>query len=331
MRPMIALTLVLSASLLAAPALALIPSGSGGSGGPAPSITESEKGGDTADGTFKLLLSETGEVLTLPERDYLIGAVCAEMPPLYHAQALRAQAVAIYTNACRMRAANRANPDEALKGADLSDSADSHQGYMTEQELRDKFGENYDRYVGLVADAVDEVIGNVITYDGQLITAAFHAICSGRTESAATLWNKDLPYLQPVVSTGDKLSPDYSSTLVLTADQFREKAAALEGADLSGEADGWIGEVKTTESQTVTQITIGGKAYTGEQVRAAFGLRSPCFTLTFQGGSFTFEVYGYGHGIGMSQYGADYMARQGSSWEEILTHYYTGVKIEKIK
>lgn len=269
-------------------------------------------------------------MVTLSERDYLIGAVCAEMPPLYHAQALRAQAVASYTNAYRMRDANRSNPDESLKGADLSDNADSHQGYMTEQALRDKFGENYDKYVGLVADAVDEVIGNIITYEGQPITAAFHAICSGRTESAAILWGKDLPYLQPVVSTGDKLSPDYSSTLVLTADQFREKAAALEGAKLSGDAANWVGKAEASESQTVTQITIGGKNFTGEQVRTAFGLRSPCFTVTYQDGSFTFDVCGYGHGIGMSQYGADYMARQGSSWEEILTHYYTGVTIEKV-
>lgn len=331
MRPMLSLALVLSAALLAVPALSLIPSPGSGTGDAVPPRSEVQDSAERDDGTFKILLTETGEVLTLSERDYLIGAVCAEMPPLYHAQALRAQAVASYTNAVRMRAANRAAPDEALKGADLSDSTDSHQGYMTEQELREKFGENYDKYIGLVASAVDEVIGNVITYDGQPITAAFHAICSGRTESAAILWGKDLPYLQPVVSTGDKLSPDYSSTLILTADQFREKASALEGADLSGDAAGWAGEAQVSESQTVTQITIGGKNFTGEQVRAAFDLRSPCFTLTYQDGSFAFEVCGYGHGIGMSQYGADYMARQGSTWEEILTHYYTGVTIEKVK
>lgn len=331
MRPMLSLALVLSAALLAAPALALIPNPAGGGTDQNAPFSASPDPAEAADGTFKILLSESGEVLTLSERDYLIGAVCAEMPPLYHAQALRAQAVASYTNAYRMRAANRSNPDDSLKGADLSDNADSHQGYMTEQELRDKFGENYDKYVGLVADAVDEVIGNIITYEGQPITAAFHAICSGRTESAAILWGKDLPYLQPVVSTGDKLSPDYSSTLVLTADQFREKAAAVEGADLSGDAGGWVGKAGISESQTVTQIAIGGKTFTGEQVRSAFGLRSPCFTVTYQDGSFTFDVCGYGHGIGMSQYGADYMARQGSSWEEILTHYYTGVTIRKIQ
>lgn len=331
MRPMISLALVLSAALLAAPALALIPVPDGGGAQRTAPFAADPDTAEQDDGTFKILLSETGEVLTLSERDYLIGAVCAEMPPLYHAQALRAQAVASYTNACRMRTANRASPDESLGGADLSDSTDSHQGYMTEQALRDKFGENYDKYVGLVADAVDEVLGNIITYEGQPITAAFHAICSGRTESAAVLWGKELPYLQPVVSTGDKLSPDYSSTLVLTAEQFREKATALEGADLSGDAAGWVGEAETSESQTVTQIAVGGKNFTGEQMRAAFGLRSPCFTVAYQDGSFTFEVCGYGHGIGMSQYGADYMARQGSSWEEILTHYYTGVTIEKIK
>ncbi len=328
MRQILALAFVLTAVLLAAPAIALIPN----TGDPPPA----QEGGDAVppqedDGTFRVLLSDTGEVLTLSERDYLVGAVCAEMPPLYHAQALRAQAVASYTNACRMRTASRNAPDPDLKGADFSDSADSHQGYLTEEELREKFGDNYERYLEPVTQAVDEVIGNVITYDGQPITAAFHAICSGRTESAAVIWGKELPYLQPVVSTGDKLSPDYASTLVLTADQFREKAAALEGADLSGEAAGWVGEAEVSESLTVTGIAIGGESFTGEQVRAAFGLRSPCFTLTYTDGAFTFEVCGYGHGVGMSQYGADYMARQGSTWEEILTHYYTGVKIEKLK
>lgn len=330
MKPSLSLALVLCAAILIVPTIALIPSPGaerdrtdpGSSSG-----TASDPGG--YDG-FRVYLTETGKVVSLSERDYLIGAVCAEMPPLYHAQALRAQAVAIYTNAYKRRMEQRASPDPDLKGADFSDSTDSHQGYLSEAQLRDKFGDKYDSYLKPVSDAVDDVIGNLLTYDGQPITAAFHAICSGRTESAAVIWGKDLPYLQPVVSTGDKLSPDYSSTLVLSADQFREKAAALDGADLSGDPGTWIGAAETSESRTVTQISIGGQTFTGEQVRSAFGLRSPCFTLTVQDGSFTFEVCGYGHGVGMSQYGADYMARQGSSWEEILTHYYTGVQIQKI-
>ncbi|HIR53431.1 MAG TPA: stage II sporulation protein D [Candidatus Onthovicinus excrementipullorum] len=327
MRQILALALVLTAVMLAAPAISLIPD----TAPPRAEAPEDPSAAVEDDGTFRVLLSGTGEVITLSERDYLIGAVCAEMPPLYHAQALRAQAVAIYTNAWRARSAQRADPDPDLKGADFTDSADSHQGYLTEAELREKFGENYDRYIEPVTQAVDDVIGHVITYEGAPITAAFHAICSGRTESAAVIWGKDLPYLQPVVSTGDKLSPDYSSTLVLTADQFREKTGALDGANLSGDTGSWVGKSETSESGTVTKIPIGGKDFTGEQVRAAFGLRSPCFTLTYADGTFTFEVCGYGHGVGMSQYGADYMARQGSIWEEILTHYYTGVKIEKLK
>ena len=327
MKPALSLALVLSAAILIAPALSLLPLPSGEQTPADPGLTGENTPGESDSRTFRVLLSQSGEVLTLSERDYLIGAVCAEMPPLYHAQALRAQAAAIYTNAYRERAVRRAAPDSGLKGADFSDSTDSHQGYLSEAELREKFGDRYDQYLKPVEEAVDEVLGSIITYGGEPITAAFHAICSGRTESASVIWGRDLPYLQPVVSTGDKLSPDYSSTLVLTSDQFREKAAALEGTDLSGDPGGWIGTSDHSESMTVTRISIGGRDFTGEQVRAAFGLRSPCFTLTYQDGSFTFDVCGYGHGVGMSQYGADYMARQGSSWKEILAHYYPGTEI----
>ena len=246
MRQILALALVLTAVMLAAPAISLIPD----TAPPRAEAPEDPSAAVEDDGTFRVLLSGTGEVITLSERDYLIGAVCAEMPPLYHAQALRAQAVAIYTNAWRARSAQRADPDPDLKGADFTDSADSHQGYLTEAELREKFGENYDRYIEPVTQAVDDVIGHVITYEGAPITAAFHAICSGRTESAAVIWGKDLPYLQPVVSTGDKLSPDYSSTLVLTADQFREKTGALDGANLSGDTGSWVGKKSPLAGRT---------------------------------------------------------------------------------
>lgn len=113
--------------------------------------------------------------------------------------------------------------------------------------------------------------------------------------------------------------------------RFKEKAANLKGASLSGDSDKWIGKSTVSDSGTVLSIAIGGKEFTGLEVREAMGLRSPCFTVKHENGSFVFSVTGYGHGAGMSQYGADYMARQGSSWQEIIKHYYKGVQIQKAK
>ena len=131
----------------------------------------------------------------------------------------------------------------------------------------------------------------------------------------------------PPTSAGDKLSPDYSSTLTLTADEFK-KAFAGSGAELGGDAKKWIGEIKKTDSGYISCAVIGGKEFTGAQVREKLGLRSACFEIKCTGDEFKITVHGYGHGVGMSQYGADYMARQGSDWQEIIKHYYTGVEIK---
>lgn len=278
---------------------------------------------------IKVLLTEENKTVTVSMTEYLIGALASEMTPLYHAEALKAQAAVCRTYAEKMIEQQKKNPSSELKGADISDDSSKHQGYMTEQERKEKFGEQFETYEEKLSDAVKESGSYIITYDGELITAAFHAISSGQTESSKNLWGSELPYLQPVQSAGDKLSPDYASTVTLTDAQFKEKAAALKGAALSDNSDEWIGKTSVSDSGTVLSITIGGKEFTGLEVREAMGLRSPCFTVKHEDGSFTFSVTGYGHGAGMSQYGADYMARQGSSWQEIIKHYYTGVEIEK--
>lgn len=289
--------------------------------------------GDFSADTSKIKVLLTGEdkVITVSMTEYLIGALASEMPVLYHSQALNAQAAVCRTYAEKMIEQQSENPSEELKGAHISDDSSVHQGYMTQQERKEKFGEQYEIYEEKLSEAVKEGGSYVITYDGKLITAAFHAISSGQTESSLNLWGSDLPYLQPVQSAGDKLSPDYASTVTLTDAQFREKAASLKGAVLSDDSEEWIGEAETSDSGTVLSITVGGKEFTGLEIREAMGLRSPCFTVKHEDGSFVFSVIGYGHGAGMSQYGADYMARQGSSWQEIIKYYYKGTEIEKSK
>lgn len=278
---------------------------------------------------IKVLLTEENKTVTVSMNEYLIGALASEMTPLYHTEALKAQAAICRTYAEKMIEQQKENPSSELKGADITDDSSKHQGYITMDERKKKFGEQFETYEKKLSDAVKEAGGYIVTYNGELITAAFHAISSGQTESSKNLWGSDLPYLQPVQSAGDRLSPDYASSVSLTDSQFKEKAANLKGAALSGDSDKWIEKSTVSDSGTVLSITIGGKEFTGLEVREAMGLRSPCFTVKHENGSFVFSVTGYGHGAGMSQYGADYMARQGSSWQEIIKHYYKGVQIQK--
>lgn len=299
-------------------------------------ILPNEEGDISATGDYshnsskiRVLLTEENKTITVSMDEYLIGALASEMTPLYHTEALKAQAAVCRTYAEKMIEQQKESPSEELKGADITDDSSKHQGYMTVEERKEKFGKQFETYEKKLSDAVKETGSYIVTYKGELITAAFHAISSGQTESSKNLWGSDLPYLQPVQSAGDKLSPDYASTVTLTDAQFKEKASTLKGAVLSEKSDEWIGKPTVSDSGTVLSIAIGGKEFTGMEVREAMGLRSPCFTVKHENGSFVFSVTGYGHGAGMSQYGADYMARQGSSWQEIIKHYYKDVAIQK--
>lgn len=270
-----------------------------------------------------MLSSSTKKINEIDMFEYVVGAVAAEMPPTYHSQALRAQAAVCYTYAVK----KRSSPDPTLGGADITDDSAVHQGYLDAAARKEKWGDKYETYEKKIEEAVKDVFGKTITYDGETITAAFHAISCGQTFSAEEVWGKDVPYLKSVTSAGDKLSPDYSSTLTLTADEFK-KAFAGSGAELSGDAKKWIGEVRKTDSGYISCAVIGGKEFTGAQVREKLGLRSACFEIKCTDDEFKITAHGYGHGVGMSQYGADYMARQGSDWQEIIKHYYTGVEIK---
>ncbi len=281
-------------------------------------------------GVFKVLDPASGTVYTYSERDFVLYTVASEMPASYQSEALKAQAVASFTYYSYRRELNASNPDPALQGADFSGNMpQTFPAIYSPEGLRERWGEKFDAYYQKLAAAVDEVMGRRLLYDGRLIFAAYHAINSGTTETAEVVWGKDYPYLQSVPSPGDKLSPDYQSNASFTAEEFSAKlTAAVAGLTLEGDAAGWItGEPACSPAGTVTALTVGGQNLTGRQIREAFGLRSACFTSAFADGSFAFSVQGYGHGAGMSQYGADYMARQGFKWDEILSHYYTGVTI----
>ena len=286
---------------------------------------ETQAADSSENDSILVLSSSTNKVSEIDLFEYVVGAVAAEMPATYHSQALKAQAVACYTYALKAR---ENDSDESLNGADISDSSDKHQGYLDKAARKEKWGDKYETYEKKIEEAVKEVFGKKLTFDGELITAAFHAISAGNTFSSAEVWGYEVEYLQSVTSAGDKLSPDYSQTVAFTQEQFKKAVTELEGVKLSDDPKDWVGDIKKTDSGYAQSVEIGGKTFTGVQVRQALGLRSAAFEIKYEDENFHVTTNGYGHGVGMSQYGADYMARQGSTWEEILLHYYKGAKIE---
>jgi stage II sporulation protein D len=262
----------------------------------------------------------------MSEFEYVCGSVAAEMPLAYHEEALKAQAVACYTNCLRLK---NSNNKEESNGADISDDISVHQGYITEDERKEKWGDDFNKYESKLRSIVTDVLGEYITYDEKICVAAFSAICTGTTETAENVWGSKTPYLVSVKSEGDKLSPTYSSTVTFSKSQFISIMKDL-GVSIDSKADltEIIGKPKATKAGTVLTIKINSKEVTGSNMRQAFSLRSPAFKITATENEVTFNVSGYGHGVGMSQYGADYMARQGSTYDEILKHYYKGVEIK---
>ena len=272
---------------------------------------------------FRVLITDTGKVEKIGRTEYLFGTVASEMGADCPAEALKAQAVACYTYALYRKNEN------SDKDYDLTDSPDTDQKYQSRAALMQKWGDNAEKYAAAVDSAVSQTLGYVITdADGAPILAAYHAVSSGRTESAQVVWGQDYDYLQPVESIGDLLSPDYLSVRKFTEAELAEKLS--EKVALTGDASAWIGGGDYSDSGTVISYTFGGTKIDGSYIRDALGLRSAAFDVSYKDGEFVFNVKGWGHGVGMSQYGARYLASTGSTFVEILSHYYTGCKMKKL-
>ncbi len=280
----------------------------------------------SAKNQFRILSDD--KVLSVEDRDFLIRTLAFEMSPTYHAEALKAQAVAAYTYYGRRRLAQAESPDPSLKGAHFkAPVAGFPQNYSIEK-MREKWGNQFDTHYNKLAAAVDAVYGHYITADGQWIDACYFAISHGTTESAATVWGSDIPYLRSVASPADKLAPGYESTVTLTPDRVKAALLAHDSTlALSENPASWFGATQATATGSLKSVTIGNKTIPATAIRSALELRSTHFSVTYADNTFQFTTRGYGHGVGMSQYGADYLARQGYTWQEILQYYYTGITI----
>lgn len=269
---------------------------------------------------FRTIINDSAEMDFF---EYVCGSVAAEMPLSYHEEALKAQAIACYTNALRLK---KLSEEDATYH--ISDDSSVHQGYLSEEQRKEKWGEDFEKYESKLQKVVKSVENLAVYYENEPCIAAFHAICSGKTEDAEKIWGQKVPYLTSIKSTGDNLSPQYSSVVVFEKADFIEIAQDLTESKSIKNLKNIIEIKEKTKAGTVLKATLNKKEVTGDEIRNAFSLKSPVFTVECTEKTVTFNVIGYGHGIGMSQYGADFMARQGSSYEEILKHYYKGVEIK---
>lgn len=277
---------------------------------------------DAVSDSFRLYDHQSGSITEISAEDYIFGVLAAEMPASYETEALKAQAVAAYTFACRRKQTS------ADKEYDISTDYTVDQAYITEEAAREKWGDNADEYIEKLRSVVEETAGYMVTYEETTALTVYHAVSSGKTECASDIWGGDIPYLIAVDSPGDRLASNYLSSSKFTAEDFSERLKEL--CVFSGEPEAWIGESECTDSGYVKQITICGNSVSGSKLRAALDLPSGTFDISLRDDTFTVTCKGYGHGVGMSQYGANVMAEQGSDFKEILCHYYPGCEVEKI-
>lgn len=283
--------------------------------------------------TIQVYETQSHLVKQMTLREYLVGVVAAEMPASFEVEALKAQAVAARSDALSRMQKNTQDEKiyETHQGADVCTSPGHCAAWMDEGARRQLYGDSFETYEAKIRSVVEETDGQIAVYDEQPIVAVFHSTSSGRTESAQDVWGSDVPYLQSVDSPGEEASPRYESQVFVTAEKFvSQLAVACPGITVPDSTQQWVGDVVRSEAGGVESIVLCGQSFTGTRVREMFGLRSTHFTVTVQEDGLTFDVLGYGHGVGLSQYGANYMAQQGSSWEDIITWYYTGVSIGSI-
>lgn len=274
-------------------------------------------------GEFLFEDQSTGQVVQLSRREYLIGAVAAEMPVSWSDEALKAQAVAAHSYALYCR-----DHSPLPSGAWLTADPARRQGCLTDPVLRSYWGTEYEANYARLAALVDQVETKVLCYNGAPAAASYFAISNGSTEASENVWGSALPYLVPVDSSTDLAADNYEYSFTLSALQLQ--SLLLDGLDLTADLaapEQWFGAQDLTPAGYTSSVLVCGQPVAGTALRRALGLRSTCFSVRFQSGSFCFTTKGYGHGVGMSQWGAKAMAEQGADYAAILAHYYPGTEL----
>lgn len=278
--------------------------------------------------------SKENRIETIDCYNYICGVVAAEMPASYEAEALKAQTVAAFTYMLNKIYYAKENPDadNGHSGAFVCDDYNHCKAYLPQADLIKNWGESYyNKMYSKIESAVYDVLGKTITYNDKPINAVFHAVSCGKTASALEVWGSDIAYLKSVDCSFDKSSQDGISYLILTKKEFSDVFYEELGVILPSDDNAWIGEINYHPSGIVDTINIGGTMYEGTHIRKLFSLKSAAFDIEISNNKIKFNVYGYGHGVGMSQNGANELAKQGYDYASILEYFYTDVKITDYK
>ena len=276
--------------------------------------------------TVKLLHVKTSEIEEINLDEYLYRVVAAEMPASYEKEALKAQAVVARTYTIY----KVKNNQKKHENADICDDSNCCQAWISKEDRFEKWEEssrksNWDKIV----TCVNNTKGKIITYNKEPINAFFHSNSGGITETTANVWGSDnYPYLQSVETSGEDAYSQYYSEVSLTKETFTDKIKErYSNFQIDFNDENCISILEYTDGNRVKKIKVGNLELSGVEVRTILGLKSANFKITIDKESVNFEVIGYGHGVGMSQTGANSMAKSGSNYEDIIKHFYTGVEI----
>lgn len=274
----------------------------------------------------KVYRTEKKVVETLPLEQYIEGVVAAEMPAEFEREALKAQAMAARTYIARRLSEGKW--DDVPDGAHVLDTI-QHQVYIDEEQRRERWGSQYEWKNQRIQQAVLDTAGIVLTFNGKPIDATFFSTSNGFTENSGEYWEQSIPYLKSVPSPWDIDSPRYEETVVLsTAEIEKNLGVKLDQAASSGGA--WYQVQSTTTGNRIGKIIIGGKEFTGREVREKLNLNSSSFSMELRGSHVYITTKGYGHGVGMSQWGANGMAKSGKKAEQIVKYFYQGIDLQEM-
>ena len=265
----------------------------------------------------KVKRTSSGDIISIPLEEYVIGVVAGEMPASFNDEALKAQAVASRTYVLKKQQNNK-NEYDVLDGT-------SNQVYIDDEQMKEKWKDNYEKYSSKIKSAVKKTKGEVIMYNDNLIDALFFSTSNGYTENSSDVFKSNLPYLVSVESRWDKEeSPVFLSKNEVSKKEFLFNLGLNETDSIN------ISDVIKTSTGRIKSITINGKNFESSKLRTAFNLRSTSFNIEVNDDRVIFNVSGYGHGVGLSQYGASGMAKEGYIYKDILLYYYKNCEIKKI-
>lgn len=274
---------------------------------------------------IKVYRTATKTIETLPIESYIEGVVSAEMPAEFEGEALKAQALAARTYI--IRRLQEGSFDDVPKGAQVLDTI-KHQAFLDEAERKERWKDQYAWKSQKIHQAVLATAGEVLTYGGKPIDATFFSTSNGFTENADEYWAQKIPYLKSVASPWDSESPRYLETTTMAWKEFEQKLGVTLDMPVMQGSSNWYTVLAITAGNRVGRIRIGNKEFTGREFRELLGLNSTAFSMKLKGNSIEITTRGYGHGVGMSQWGANGMAKAGKSAEQIVKYFYQGIALE---